>query len=411
MSSRNSHISKGNVLFCILLMIGGLLNGPVQAGVVPAKEDVYRIGLQAYIYGYPLVLVEKTRQGFIQRFPMNHFNHAVAFPPPTARQVVRPNIDTLYSSAWVDLSHEPIILSVPDTGGRYYLVQIMDAWTETIAVPGKRTTGTRAGQFVIIGPNWKGTLPSNMKVIKSPTNLVWIIGRIQTNTSADYSNVHALQKDFNLVPLSHLDRAGSTASSSGIPPARMVSNSQRPPEQVAGMDAVTFFKTFAALLKDNPPHPEDAPFMAELKTIGIVPGEPFDSAKLGAEALQELARAVRDARKKLLGQLRTPAIVRKGWSFNLNIGHYGTDYLTRARTALGGLGALPPEEAIYIGTAMDNSGNPLSGSNRYVLHFDKKGLPPVKAFWSATLYNREGFFVSQSPQPFWAGRPGSSAIQ
>jgi hypothetical protein len=102
----------------VFILIGHFFAGLLQAGAVPMPEEVYRIGLQAYIYAYPLVLVEQTRQVFIQRFPMNRFNHAVAFPPPTARAVVRPNIDTLYSSAWLDLSSEPIILSVPDTGGR-----------------------------------------------------------------------------------------------------------------------------------------------------------------------------------------------------------------------------------------------------------------------------------------------------
>lgn len=376
-----------------LILMGHLLGGPLQAGAVPAREDVYRIGLQAYIYAYPLVLADQTRQAFIQRFPLNRFNHAPAFPPPTARMVVRPNIDTLYSSAWLDLSAAPIILSLPDTGGRYYLVQIMDAWTETIAVPGKRTTGTQAGRFVISGPNWKGSLPPSLPVIKSPTNLVWVIGRIQTNTSADYANVHALQKGFKLAPLNSGEKAGSTAPLSGNIPPGNAGNRPTPPAQVAGMDAPTFFKTFTALLKDNPPHAEDAPLVAELKTIGISPGEPFDPAKLGPEVLQTLDEAVRDAREKIMNQVRMTGIERKGWGFNRNVGRYGTDYLIRATTALGGLGALPAEEAIYTGTVKDSSGDLLTGSKRYVIHFDKTGLPPVKAFWSITLYNREGFFV------------------
>jgi hypothetical protein len=397
-STRSVIISIGNLLLFLLL-----LTDLLQAGVPPAKEDIYRIGLQAYIYAYPLVLADKTRLVFVQRFPMNRFNHAVAFPPSTARTVVRPNIDTLYSSAWLDLAQEPIILSLPDTGGRYYLVQVMDAWTETIAVPGKRTTGTQASQFAIIGPNWKGSLPSNLPVIKSSTNLVWIIGRIQTNTPADYANVHNLQKGFNVVPLSAGVRAEASVPSSVIIPAPNRGDGLTPPAQVAGMDANTFFKTFTALLRDNPSHPEDAPFVAELKTIGIIPGEPFDTAKLDPEALQTLERAVRDARKQMASGIRTTRIVRNGWGFNLNIGRYGTDYLTRALTALGGLGALPPEEAFYTGTAVDNSGNKLTGGNRYVLHFDKTGFPPVKAFWSATLYDSDGYFVPNPLNRFGLG--------
>jgi hypothetical protein len=172
--------------------------------------------------------------------------------------------------------------------------------------------------------------------------MVWIIGRIQTNTSADYANVHTIQKGFNLVPLSAWVRAESSAPSSGIIPGRNIGNSLTPPAQVAGMDANTFFKTFTALLKDNPPHPEDAPFVAKLKTIGIIPGEPFDSSKLDPEAIQALERAVRDARKEMIGGITTARSVRNGWGFNLNIGRYTTNYLTRAITALGGLGARDP---------------------------------------------------------------------
>ncbi len=279
----------------------------------------------------------------------------------------------------------------------------MDAWTETIAVPGKRTTGTQAGHFAIIGPNWKGSLPSNMPVIKSSTNLVWVLGRTQTNTSADYTNVHTIQKGFNLVPLSAWGRAETSMPSPAVVPPRMGDNSLTPPAQVARMDADTFFKTFTALLRDNPPHVEDAPLVAELKTIGIIPGQPFDPSKLDPEAIRALDRAVRDAREKIISQIRMTGIVRKAWGVNLNIGRYGTDYLTRAVIALGGLGALPPEDAIYTGTAMDNSGQPLAGGNRYVLHFDKTGFPPVNAFWSVTLYNSEGYFVPNPINRFGLG--------
>ncbi len=388
----------------ILMLLGHLFSVPLQAGTAPDPEDVYRIGLQAYVYGYPLVLMEKTRQVFSQRFPMNRFNHAVAFPPATARTVVRPNIDTLYSSAWLDLSTEPIILSVPDTGGRYYLVQVMDAWTETIAVPGKRTTGTQAGQFAIIGPNWKGSLPSNLPVIKSSTNLVWVLGRTQTNTSADYANVHAIQKGFNLVPLSAWGRAEASI------PSPAVCSTPHGGQQSDAPGTGCREWTLILFLRPSPPYSrtirpiaEDAPLVAELKTIGIIPGQPFDSSKLDPEAIQALERAVRDARNQMINQVRNTGIVRKAWGVNLNIGRYGTDYLTRAITALGGLGALPPEDAIYTGTAMDNSGKPLTGGNRYVLHFDKTGFPPVKAFWSITLYNREGYFVPNPLNRFGLG--------
>jgi hypothetical protein len=172
------------------------------ATVEPTEEQAYRIGVQAYVYGYPLVLADVTRKASVQRSGMNNFNHARGFHTAANRGVVRPNVDTLYSSAWLDLSREPIVLSVPDTGGRYYVIQMMDGWTETFALLGKRTTGTQAGHFLIVGPDSQGPVPSNVEAIKAPTNTVWIIGRTQTNGVADYSNVHAIQQGYRLTPLS-----------------------------------------------------------------------------------------------------------------------------------------------------------------------------------------------------------------
>ncbi|MEW6187162.1 MAG: DUF1254 domain-containing protein [Thermodesulfobacteriota bacterium] len=380
-------------LYLIWLILGHLFSGPMEAGAGPSAEEIYGIGIKAYIYGYPLVLVEMTRQTALQRTPVNRFGHAPAFPPPTARTVIRPNSDTLYSSAWIDLSQEPIILSLPDTKERYYLVQIMDAWTETIAVPGKRTTGTAAGHFILIGPQWKGTLPSGLNKIQAATNTLWIIGRIQTNTSADYPNVHSLQKGFLLTPLSAWGKEPPSLPGDERKLIQTPVHGPPPPAMVAAMDSRTFFSTMARLLKDNPPHPEDGPMTADLRTLGLIPGQPFDPSRLGPEGTQSLERALADARKQILEQANKPPKLINGWRFNSNVGRYGTDYLTRAIVAMGGLGALPLEEAVYLGCSMDREGKPLNGNNRYLLHFEKNTLPPVNAFWSVTLYGRDGFYV------------------
>lgn len=168
----------------------------------PSTAEIRAIAERAYVYAYPLVLMAATRDTALVRSPPNAFLHAPQFPDSRFRQVIRPNADTLYSSAWIDLSQEPLILRVPDTHDRYYLLQFMDAWTETFAIPGKRTTGTGEGLFAIVGPGWKGTLPARAQRIESPTNMVWLLGRTQTNGVADYPNVHEIQKGFVLMPLS-----------------------------------------------------------------------------------------------------------------------------------------------------------------------------------------------------------------
>lgn len=372
---------------CLVAGLVILSSAFASAQSLPIKPDAaYELATQAYLFAYPLVLMEQTRLAAPHR-PVNEFVHAQAYPGPEARTVVRPNVDTLYSTAWLDLSQEPVVLTVPDTGGRYYLVQMLDAWTETFSVPGTRTTGNKAGQFAIVGPNWKGTVPKAMTTIKAPTNMVWLIGRIQTNGPEDYPAVRALQKGFRLAPLSGKTApapASRAASDFTSVPAR-----QTPPAMVAQQNASGFFAAFADLLAANPPHPDDAPFVARLKAIGLTPGKPFDGAALTPDVLQALDRAVKTAHSQLSNRSAT---VRNGWTFGTTVGTYGTAYVDRAVVARVGLGALAREDATYPSATADADGQPLTGANQYVLHFTKTALPPVNAFWSLTLYDSDGYF-------------------
>lgn len=366
--------------------------GQVGQQVNLTEDRAYDLGIQAYVYAYPLVLMEMTkRRQTYEAAPINEFFHVQAFPTPEMRGVVRPNADTLYSTAWLDLSREPVILSVPDTKGRYYLIQLLDAWTDTFAVPGKRTTGTQAGRFAIIGPNWKGTLPKGVRRIKAPTNMIWVLGRTQTNGIGDYANVHQIQRGFKLTLLSEW---GKPAISPSLRPADSPTDlNTTPPQQVASMNAATFFKTFAELLKSNPPHAADAPLLSQLKAIGIKVGKDFDSSRLGPDALRGLERAAHDAPYQIMASLPINFTINNGWGFLVKVGRYGTAYMNRAYVALLALGALEPEDAVYGGARFDNEGRTLNGNNRYVLHFDKNAMPPVQAFWSVTLYAPDGFFA------------------
>jgi len=267
--------------------------GAIRTTSELTEEQAYCIGVKAYVYGYPLVLMDVTRKASVQRSGMNNFAHAPVFRTAAYRLVVRSNVDTLYSGAWLALSREPMVLSVPDTGGRYYVMQMRDGWTETFALLGKRTTGTQAGHFVIVGPDWQGPLPSNSEVIKAPTNVACITGRIQTNGAADYSNVHAIQRGYRLTPLSAWPRQAPPTPPAPVAPT--VDSKLPPPAQVARMDAATFFTAFAALLKENRPHPEDTPLVAEIKTIGLEPGKPFNINQFGQGVVRGINRAIQDA--------------------------------------------------------------------------------------------------------------------
>lgn len=373
----------------------------------PPPAEVRAIAERAYTFVYPLVLMELTRRNALRYAVQgvaetNRFTHVREFPDDTFHQVIRPNADTLYSSAWLDLSKDPVVLHVQDTHGRYYLMQLMDAWTETISVPGKRTTGTAEGWFAIVGPGWKGMLPAHVQRIDCPTNMAWLLGRTQTNGVADYPAVRAIQDGFVLMPLSRYpDGPGRRKKPAGRPD---MTGFVRPPEQVQHLKAVEFFTLAAGLLVKNPPQSGDGPMMEELKRIGIVPGR-FDSSALGSEGLKALEAGVAAASARLNsqdGRIGKPGPT--GWTGGSKIvGRYGTHYEVRASVARIGLGANPPEDATYLHCHQDTDGQPLDGSKNYRIHFTKDQMPEVKAFWSITVYDQQGYFTANSIHRFAIG--------
>src|SRR5579871_158163 len=381
-----------------ILSLALLFSAAPQA---PAPSDIRAIAGRAYTFAYPMVLMEFTRRAAVERGNgvMNRFVHSPAFPDASFHQVIRPNADTLYSTGWLDLSAEPIMLHVPDTHDRYYLMQFMDAWTDTFDCPGKRTMGTKEQWFAITGPGWKGTVPDGAKQIKSPTNSVWLLGRTQTNGASDYPTVRGLQRGYTLVPMSQYPNGVSAA---GIPAPQSV-QAQRaagaapvtPPKQVERLSAREFFDTFAQLLAANPPHPGDEAMMKDLARIGIEPGKSFHADAMGAGAAQAIDEGAHAAAERLSAMDgRAGSANRDGWSgFSLKVGRYGNDYEARAAVARIGLGALPPEDAIYMHSHQDAQGQEFDGAHKYRIHFDRGLTPPVRAFWSLTMYSPDGYFV------------------
>ncbi|HWX55878.1 MAG TPA: DUF1254 domain-containing protein [Verrucomicrobiae bacterium] len=385
-----------------------------QEGMLSAPE-VRKIAEQAYVFAYPLVLMELTRRTMtLDGSPdlINHFTHIPVFPNDRFRQVIRPNADTLYSGAWLDLAKEPILLHVPDIQGRYYLMQLMDAWSETISSPGKRTTGTGEGWFAIVGPGWKGELPAGVQRILCPTSTAWLLGRTQTNGPSDYDFVHKIQGGYKLVPLSRYSTARSAESQTsepGTPLSTLRALQSRmtaipPPVQAERMSAVEFFILFAELLKTTSSHSSDQAMLGELAKIGIIPGQAFQPERLGTERL----KAIEDGAQAASGLLSNfekqgPPLGKTGWSLPGKYGRYGTDYFARAMTARYALAALPAEDAVYLSCFHSPDGTPLNGGQRYSLHFAKSALPPVKAFWSLTLYDEHGYFASNAIKRFAIG--------
>ena len=394
------------------LVATALTPAAMAQGDPPAitEAQAHAIGVDAYVYFYSLVTMDVTRKQFTNlepgkmpgRGPMNMFNNVPTYPPADDRGVVRPNFDTLYSIAYLDMTKEPVVVSVPDTNGRYYLLPMLDMWSDVFASPGWRTTGTQAGNFLVTPPGWRPDLrerfidefklPRDTQRIDAPTPYVWVIGRTKTDGPADYDAVRKIQAGFKVTLLSEWGKPPKPTEVKIDPSIDM----KTPPKiQVDTMPAGKYFAYAAELLKLQPPHITDEPILAQMKRIGIEPGKSFDIEKVSPAVKKALESAPEAAQKLMEWKIPTLARVANHWSMNTDtMGVYGNYYLKRAILAQIGLGANLPEDAIYPLNLSDDTGRPLDGSNKYTLHFEKSATPPVNAFWSVTLYDSEGFQVA-----------------
>jgi hypothetical protein len=376
-----------------------------KVGITDAEARA--LATEAYIFGYPLVTMEMTRRVMTNtdvpkdsHAPMGQFYYSRTYPDASFRDVTAPNADTLYSTAWLDLTKEPYVLSLPEQKGRYYMMPMLSGWTDVFTVPGARTTGDLAQKYAITGPGWTGKLPADVKELKAPTNLVWILGRTYcTGTPEDYKAVHAIQDQTTLVPLSaygkpYVAPKGTVDSSIDMKtPIR---------DQVNNLDAAKYFAMLASLMKDNAPAKEDAPMVEKLAKIGIIPGQAFDTAKLDPVVVKAMQGVPAEGFKQIMGHTKKAGVLQNGWLFTTKTGVYGTDYLQRAYVTAVGLGANRPKDAIYPTSAVDADGKPYSGANQYVIHFDKGQTPPAKGFWSITMYDENLFFVKNPLNRFTA---------
>lgn len=394
------------------LMVAAMMLGSAAASsAVPfEKNEIQAAADEAYVYFYPLITMDVTRAvmtnpsaGTVEGAgPVNVFHHRRSYPDAASRTVVRPNFDTLYSLAWLDLSEGPVVVSMPATDGRYYILPFYDMWTEVFAAPGWRTSGTEAAEWALVPSGWEGELPGGIRRIDAPATDLWIIGRIQTNGPADYANVHAIQDGMKIVPLAHLGspewRPAVTA------PDGDVDMKTDPLKQVHNMPAAAYFARAGELLATHSPHPTDWAVVERMRRLGLEAGKPFDIAALEPEVRAALEAA--PARMQALMKDGKASIgePRNGWLVGRSgFGVYGNDYLKRAIITMAGLGAVSPEDAIYPINFADADGQPLMGERDYVLHFEKDEIPPANGFWSVTMYDEEGFQVANPIDRFAIG--------
>ena len=374
-------------------------NGPALEREVPvpadqlSAEEALEIAVEAYIYAYPLVLMDVARltstntitvDGMSSLAPINQFAHAPAFPDARFEAAMRPNVDGLISSLWFDVSKEPLAVSVPDPRGRYYMMSVLDLWTDVFATLGTRTTGPNGKQYAIVGPRWTGTLPDHLEPLQSPTSLGRIVGQVQPKSDGDLRGVRTFQSRMRATPLSALGR-------SHVPMHGKIDSSVSsavPVNQVARMDGPALFARFCALTAGNPPHPNDYPLLQRMRRLGVVPGMPCTRDRLSHNAWIALDRAVAFAQRKIRDHVTRAARNVNGWAvFASPIGTYGTDYLKRALMAYMGLGSDLIEDAIYPTALTMADGSPFDAESKYEVRFPATGLPPVRAHWSLTLYD------------------------
>ncbi len=376
-------------------------------GAVPARGAVTAsqagaLGQQAYLYGIPLLESLRVQSTATSvrcpdtkgDAPFNAFSTATKFSDPSNRTVVAPNVDTLYSIAHLDLGRGPVVLGHPTMGHRYFVFQLLDPYTNTFAYVGSRTTGSGAGRFAITWTGKPGHRVAGARVITSHFRRVWVIGRTLASDAADQRRAVALMRRYTLTP------PGGARSYRGCHPGH--------PRQAKTPTGLAFLDALGQALRDNPPPAADAPELAKLAAVGVGPGLRPETAGLPAGVLQALVASVSSfpptlvtlAKNTILGQAKA----NHGWAIpHSDIGDYGTDYTYRAGVAELGLGANTPAEAIYPTGLTDVSGAELTGSRKYEMVFPAGQMPPVRAFWSLTLYDSAGYLVSNKIHRYAVG--------
>ena len=370
-----------------------------QPAISPAEAKA--IAKDAFLFGMPNVYIARQEEILTAvpkpegtRAPFNQFVHFRNFPDPTNHSIVVMNVDTLYSLGMVDLTNEPIVLSIPPMGDRWWLMQVADNWNDVPAAPGTRTEGNAGGDFALCGPNFKGTLPPGLKMLRIDTSFAGVGGRTYTSGPEDLAAVHRIQDQYRLTPLSQWKGKGTNYTPPPDVPVKVHPDLKTPlGDQVFAMPAQEFFSRLNALLVNNPARPADAVMLTRISRIGVKPGAAFSMSHFDADVRSAIEAGVEEAQKAVLDQEPKMGKIVNGWSINLSTGRYGQDYLNRAAATYFFVGANLPEDAVYPNVTRDADDRPLDAANKYTLTFPKGDLPPAKNFWSLTMYDKDGYLV------------------
>ena len=381
-----------------IIHVSANAQGPAAQSSDWRDEYAYTLGLQAYIYAYPVTYLSELRYNWVTNpkadfyAALNHFHNKRELANASSyKSGGSPNNDTLYSWGWLDVSKEPVILSHPNMGERYFVFEFADYYSDNFAYVGTRTTGSKAGNYAVLPPGWKGELPKDVtKSFESPTPYVLVFGRTLVDGPADVPNVVKLQDQYVITPLSYWGKKDAR-----LPESHDV---WKPYDRTG--DPMADWKTINRAMTENPPPARDKGLLAQFASIGIGAGQGTDFSKMAEATKRGLARAAVESRKMIEQMLVTGAYRAKlvnGWLYppkNFGRGGYSGDFVTRsALQCRGGIISNDPVEATYLTTFSDVEGKPLQGSQHYIIRFTPQTLPPVNYFWSVTIYGLDSNFI------------------
>ncbi len=383
---------------------------PAAAADTPAVADAAELMVEAYVYAYPLVLMELTRRvetnagdgapATATGAPMNQFAHQRALADATTTVPPRPNADLLASTLWFDVGAEPLVVTVPDAGGRYYTLPMFDLWSDVFAALGPRTTGGGLQHWAITTRGWTGMLPDGVGRIEAPTATGRIVARFRADGPADLPAVHRLQDGLAAVPLGQWGTPWTPPRGSYDPALPK----QPAADQILRLSITRFFDLFTTLTVQNPPHTHDHPILQRMARIGLVPGRPFAPDQLAPDVRAALQRTPTTAGQQLFESFKRSGTRVNDWRMLLSpMGTYGTDYRRRQVVAYSALGADRSEDVLYLTTIAAGDGKPLESANRYTIRFDAAALPPAQAFWSITLYDDRHLLAMTTRKRFTIG--------
>lgn len=357
-------------------------------------SETLRIADEGYAYGFPILLMDESRDALtgVNRScdlgtDINTFHHVYNIPGPDFRAVVRPNVDTLYSSAMLDLTDSPMLLDMPAVADRYVLMALLDAWSNNFAGLGTQSHGSDAGKYFITGPDFTGTTPEGYKRIPSPTNLVWVIGRTEVDFNEDLTEINQLQ---NLFAIDQYRSKGPGR----VPEIDCVDRAE-PEEVIKGLSGEEFFTRLDTLMREHPLAGQDEDMIEKLAKINVGPLATGKVKSLSVKQKADLKAGMDKSQERLdkaIGTLGRSSAWTPAPDL-VPLGDFDEDYFIRAVVAQVGFGANRGEFAVYQNVSRDTDGEPLNGNWTYTLTFPPGQVPDVGAFWSVTVYNLEGFLT------------------